>query len=75
VWEFVKRMRTKLTYDEGHVINKGAESFQCKDCKYYMYYGNCLLIRGYPMDNGSESRFTPEMSCGFIVKIGHGTEI
>ena len=75
VWEFVKRMRTKLTYEEGHVINKGAESFQCKDCKYYMYYGNCLLIRGYPMDNGSESRFTPEMSCGFIVKIGHGTEI
>jgi hypothetical protein len=66
VWEFVKRMRTKLTYDEGHVINKGAESFQCKDCKYYMYYGNCLLIKG---------KFTPEMSCGFIVKIGNGTEV
>ena len=66
VWEFVKKMRTKLTYDEGHVINKGAEGFQCKDCKYYMYYGNCLLIRG---------KFTPEMSCGFIVKIGNGTEV
>jgi hypothetical protein len=34
-----------------------------------------LLIRGYTMDNNQESRFTPEMSCGFIVKIGHGTEI
>jgi hypothetical protein len=27
------------------------------------------------MDNKDESRFTPEMSCGFIVKIGNGTEI
>jgi hypothetical protein len=26
------------------------------------------------MDNGSESRFTPETSCGFIVEIGHGTD-
>jgi hypothetical protein len=76
VWEFVKRTGKKLTYEEGHVIDKGAENFQCRDCKYYMYYGNCLLIRGYTMDNKrSESRFTPEMSCGFIVKIGQGTEI
>ncbi len=75
VWEFVKRTGKKLTYEEGHVIDKGAENFQCRDCKYYMYYGNCLLIRGYPTDNESESRFTPEMSCGFIVKIGQGTEI
>jgi hypothetical protein len=76
VWEFVKRTGKKLTYEEGHVIDKGAENFQCRDCKYYMYYGNCLLIRGYTMDNKrSESRFTPEMSCGFIVKIGQGTEL
>jgi hypothetical protein len=76
VWESVKRTGKKLTCEEGHVIDKGAENFQCRDCKYYMYYGNCLLIRGYTMDNNrSESRFTPEMSCGFIVKIGQGTEI
>src|ERR687897_1332993 len=76
VWDFVKKTGKKLTYEEGHAIDKGAENFQCRDCKYYMYYGNCLLIRGYTMDNNrSESRFTPEMSCGFIVKIGQGTEI
>ena len=76
VWEFVKRTGKKLTYEESHVVDKGAENFQCRDCKYYMYYGNCLLIRGYTMDNNrSESRFTPEMSCGFIVKIGQGTEV
>ena len=28
--------------------------------------GSCLFIEG---------KFKPEMSCGFIVKIGHGTEI
>lgn len=75
VWEFVKKIGRKLVYEEGHVIDKGAENFQCKDCKYYMYYGKCLLIRGYTVDNIGESRFTPEMSCGFIVKIGNGTEV
>lgn len=75
VWEFVKKVGNKLAYEEGHVIDKGAEGYQCKDCKYYLYYGNCLLISGYTMDNGRESRFTPEMSCGFIVKIGQGTKI
>ena len=66
VWEFIKKKERKLTYEEGHAIDKGAESFQCKDCKYYMYNGNCLLIK---------ANFTPEMSCGFIVKIGNGTEV
>lgn len=66
VWEFVKRTGRKLTYEEGHVIDKGAENFQCKDCKYYIYHGSCLLIKG---------NFTPDMSCGFIVKIGNGTEV
>ena len=75
VWEFVKKTGRKMAYEEGHVIDKGAENFQCKDCKYYTYYGKCLLIRGYTMDNKDESRFTPEMSCGFIVKIGNGTEV
>jgi hypothetical protein len=64
VWEFVKKTGRKLKYEEGHVIEKGAEEFQCKHCKYYMYSHSCLLI------NGS---FEPEMSCGFIVKIGNGT--
>jgi hypothetical protein len=64
VWEFVKKTGIKLKYEEGHVIGKGAEGFQCKDCKYYMYSHSCLLI------NGS---FEPEMSCGFIVKISNGT--
>jgi hypothetical protein len=66
VWEFVKKTGKKLTYEEGHIISEGAKNFQCKDCKYYMYYGNCLLIKG---------NFTPEMSCGFIVKNGNGTEL
>jgi len=66
VWDFIKKGRKKLEYQEGHVIPKGAEGFQCKDCKYYMYSGSCLLIRG---------NFTPEMSCAFVVKIGNGTEI
>jgi hypothetical protein len=67
VWEFVKiNTRNKLAYKEGHVIRNGAPGFQCKDCKYYLYSHNCLLIKG---------RFRPEMSCGFIVKIGNGTEV
>ena len=49
-----------------YVTPKGAEEFQCKDCKYYMYSGSCLLIR----DN-----FTPEMSCAFVVKNGKEIEI
>jgi hypothetical protein len=66
VWDFIKKTGRKLECEEGYVINKGAERFQCKDCKYYMYSENCLLIKG---------TFGPEMSCGFIVKIGNGTEI
>jgi hypothetical protein len=66
VWDFVKKTGKKLQYEEGHVIEKGAEGFQCKDCKYYMYSGGCLLIKG---------NFEPEMSCAFVVKIGNGTEV
>ena len=66
VWDFVKKTAKKLTYEEGYVIPKGAEGFQCKDCKYYMYSGSCLLIKG---------NFAPEMSCAFVVKNGNGTEI
>ncbi len=67
VWDIIKKTGKKLEYQEGYVIPKGAEGFQCKDCKYYTYSGSCLLIRG--------SNFTPEMSCAFVVKIGNGTEI
>ena len=66
VWNFIKKMGRKLKYEEGYVIEKGADGFQCKECKFYMYSGNCLLIRG---------KFKPEMSCGFIVKIGNGTDV
>jgi hypothetical protein len=66
VWDFIKKTGKKLRYEEGHVIEKGAEGFQCKDCKYYMYSGGCLLIKG---------NFEPEMSCAFVVKIGNGTEV
>jgi hypothetical protein len=66
VWDFIKKTGRKLEYDEGHVIDEGADGFQCKDCKYLMYSGKCLLIKG---------DFTPEMSCGFVVKIGNGTEV
>jgi hypothetical protein len=66
VWDFVRKTGKKLRYEEGHVIEEGAEGFQCKDCKYYMYSGGCLLIKG---------NFGPEMSCAFVVKIGNGTEV
>jgi hypothetical protein len=67
VWDFIKKTGKKLEYEEGHVIGKGAEGFQCKDCKYYMYSNRCLLIHG--------TAFMPEMSCAFVVKIDNGTEV
>jgi hypothetical protein len=66
VWEYIKRTGKKLQFDAGDVIDKGADGFQCKDCKYYLYYKKCLLIKGH---------FLPEMSCGYIVKIGNGIEL
>lgn len=66
VWMYIKKTGKKLKYKEGHVIGEGAPGFRCKDCKYYLYSGGCLLIEG---------KFKPKMSCGFIVKIGHGTEV
>ncbi|MGB6526533.1 MAG: hypothetical protein WBF33_00350 [Candidatus Nitrosopolaris sp.] len=66
VWDFIKKTGRKLGYDEGYVINEGADGFQCKDCKYYMYSRTCLLIKG---------TFTPKMSCGYVVKCGNGTDI
>jgi hypothetical protein len=66
VWDFIKKTSEKLRYEEGHVIEEGAEGFQCKDCKYYMYSGGCFLIKG---------NFGPDMSCAFVVKIGNGTEV
>jgi hypothetical protein len=66
VWMYVKQAGKKLKYEEGYVIEEGAPGFQCSDCKYYMYSGSCLLIEG---------KLKPEMSCGFIVKVGHGAEI
>lgn len=66
VWELVKDTRKKLPYSEGHVISRGAKGFQCRDCKYYLYSQDCLIIKG---------RFTPAMSCGYIVKLGSGTDV
>jgi hypothetical protein len=43
---YVKALGKKLKFKEGHVIRKGAPGFQCKDCKYYFYSGDCLLIEG-----------------------------
>jgi hypothetical protein len=62
----LERRGRKLDYDEGYVIDEGADGFQYKDCKYYMYSRNCLLIKG---------TFTPKMSCGYVVKCGNGTDI
>ena len=66
VWDFIKKTGRKLDYEEGYIIDEGAKGFQCRDCKYYLYSHSCLLIRG---------TFAPEMSCGFIVKIGNGTDV
>ena len=67
VWGFIKKTGTKLEYEEGHVIGKGAEGFQCKDCKYYMCANRCLLIKG--------TAFMPETRCTFVVKVDNGTEV
>jgi glucan-binding YG repeat protein len=67
VWDFIKKTGRKLEYEDGHVIGRGAEGFQCKDCKYYMYANRCLLIKG--------TSFMREMSCAFVVKIDNGTEV
>jgi hypothetical protein len=37
VCDFIKKTGRKLEYKEGHVIDKDAGGFQCKDCKYYIY--------------------------------------
>jgi hypothetical protein len=66
VWEYVKAVSKKLPYKDGYVIKEGAPGFQCKDCKYYLYSHDCLLIEG---------EFKPKMSCGYVVKIGHGTKV
>lgn len=66
VWQHARNSGDKLNWDEGYVINEGAEGFQCKDCKFYLYSGGCLIVKG---------TFRPEMSCGFVVKVGHGTEL
>jgi len=66
VWMYVKARGGKLAYKEGHVIKKGAPGYRCEDCKYYLYSRDCLIIEG---------KFKPKMSCGFIVKIGHGSDI
>jgi hypothetical protein len=66
VWDFIKETGRKHDYDEGYVIDEGADGFQCKNCKYYLYSRSCLLIKG---------TFTPKMSCGYIVKLGNGTNI
>ena|SRR5437016_6135204 len=67
VWDFIKKTGRKLEYGDGHVINNGAEGYQCKDCKYYLYSCRCLLIKG--------SSFEPEMSCALVVKIGNGIDV
>lgn len=53
VWDYVKTTGSKLLYEEGHIIEEGADGFQCKDCKYYLYSRDCLLIKG---------KFRPSMS-------------
>ena len=65
VWDFIKKTGKRLDYENGHVLTKGAEGFQCKDCKYYILPCTPSSIK---------SNFTPEMSSAFVVKIGNGTE-
>lgn len=66
VWTYIKETGNKLDWKEGHVIRLGAPGYRCKDCKYYLYSRHCLLIEG---------KFKPKMSCGFVVRIGHGAEV
>ena len=66
LWYYVTQRDEKLDYEKGRVINEATEGFQCKDCKYYLNYNACLLLKG---------RLEPEMSCAFIVKIGNGIKL
>lgn len=66
VYNFIRKGGKKLDFQNGHVINEAAEGFNCKDCKYYMYSYNCLLING---------TLEPEISCVFSVKNDNGIEV
>ena len=46
VWDFIKKTGRKLDYEEGYVINKGAEGFQCKECKILHVFGKMPLDKG-----------------------------
>lgn len=66
LWYYVNQRGEKLEYEKGRVINEATKGFQCKDCKYYLNFHSCLLLKGY---------LKPEMSCAFIVKIGNGIKL
>jgi len=66
VWEDVKKTGKKLTWREGYVILKGDEGYQCRDCKFYLYWGACMIVKG---------KFKPEMTCRYILKPGEGTRL
>ena len=66
VWEHVKKTGEKLTWKEGYVLLKGDEGYQCRDCKFYLYLGGCLIIKG---------KFKADMSCRYIVKPGEGVRL
>ncbi len=65
-WEYVKKTSQKLNWKEGYVILKGDEGYQCQDCKFYLHWGACMLIKG---------KFKPEMSCRYILKPGEGIRL
>jgi hypothetical protein len=47
-------------------MSESTEGFKGKDCKFFLCFHHCLLIKGI---------LEPEISCAFIIKKGNGIEV
>jgi len=66
VWEYVKAGGEKLARPKAKVAMHGTKGFQCGDCKYLLYSGGCLIVKGL---------FKPEMTCAYFVPVREGRPI
>ncbi len=66
VWEYVKAGGEKLARPKAKVAMHGSKGFQCGDCKYLLYSGGCLVVKGL---------FKPEMTCAYFVPVREGRPI
>lgn len=66
VWEYVKQGGEKLGRREALVLMQGNPGLRCGDCKYMLYSGGCLIVKG---------QFKAEMTCGYFVPVREGLPI